>query len=170
MSAVDRAREMRGPVETFDAFAHLEVAAIDDERRLAALVAICDDAMEASQALLAAQPADPEEPPKEPPAGLGILGALLRMRNDPTNARRARQQEARDAWWQRVEALEAEATGRVAAWRDAVDGAWLAAALADRDAALELLVDEGSATREMVDIVREHPFGDLLLRAALAHD
>ncbi|GAA2173322.1 hypothetical protein GCM10009846_14860 [Agrococcus versicolor] len=170
MSAVDRAHEMRGPVETFGGFAHLEIAAIDDERRLATLLAICDEALEESQALLAARPDAPGAPPVSPPPAPGLLAGLLRAAGGGDEARRERQRAEMDAWFERVEALEAATTGRVAAWRAAVDAEWLAGALADRDAALESLVERGAATREMVDIVAEHPFGDLMLRAALAHD
>lgn len=170
MSAVERAAEMHGPVETFDGFAHLEVAATTGEpQRLQTLLAICDDAMEASQRLLAERPEEPGPgaPPSERP---GLLAGLLRARDGSDEERRARQRAAMDAWFARVDALEASSKASVEAWRAAVDQQWLAAALADRDAALEALVADGKATREMVDIVARHPFGDLLLHAALAHD
>lgn len=170
MSAIDRAEGMRGPVETFAGFAHLEVAAIDDGRRLAALVAICDDAMEASQRLLAERPADPDARGAQPSLRPGLVAAVLGLVGGGAEEDRRRRRAAMDAWHDRVDALEAQSTARVAAWRDAADAGWLAAAVEDRDAALDALVVSGAATREMVDIVREHPFGDLMLRAALAHD
>ena len=114
MSAVDRAHEMRGPVETFGGFAHLEIAAIDDERRLATLLAICDEALEESQALLAARPDAPGAPTASPPRAPGLLAGLLRAAGGGSIARIAcgvRRLEQRQAPFQHAE-LERHAHAR----------------------------------------------------------
>lgn len=155
MSAIEAAAALCEPVEHFDQLAQLEVAALG--AHAGEPIAVCDRARASSRRLIA------EEPQPEAPAT--GLRALLRGR------RAERELEARlEAWHGDLDALEAETEAAIGRWRAAADPALLAAATADRDAAIRSLVERGLFDASLGEGICAEPLGTMLVRSALAHD
>ncbi|WP_405216836.1 hypothetical protein [Agrococcus sp. Ld7] len=155
MSARDAAALQREPVEHFDQLAQLEVAALG--AHAGEPIAVCDRARASAQRLII------EEPHAEAaPTG---LRALLHGR------RAEREHEARlEAWYDALDALEAETEAAIGRWRAASDPALLGAATADRDAAIRSLVERGLFDARLGEGICAEPLGTMLVRSALVHD
>lgn len=155
MSAIAAASEQHEPVEHFDQLAQLEVAALG--AHAGEPIAVCDRARAASRRLIAEEPQ-----PHAPATG---LRALLHRR------RAERELDLRlEAWHDALDALEAETEAAIGRWRAAADPALVAAATADRDAAIRSLVERGLFDGSIGAGIRAEPLGTMLVRSALAHD
>ncbi|WP_413319958.1 hypothetical protein AA0Z99_04805 [Agrococcus sp. 1P02AA] len=154
MSALEAAAGLREPVDHFDQLAQLERAALG--AHAGEPIALCDRAHGESLRLRAAQPQAVR--PK------GLL-ARLGARSD------AREHEARmEAWDVEVDALEAATEAAMGRWRAASDPSLIAAATADRDAAIRSIVERGLFDAALGEEMCAEPLGTMLVRSALAHD
>lgn len=155
MSAIEAASALHEPVEHFDQLAQLEVAALG--AHAGEPIAVCDRARASSRRLIAEEP--------QPAAPTTGLQALLRGR------RAERELQVRvEAWYDALDALEAETEAAIGRWRTAADPALVAAATADRDAAIRSLVERGLFEASLGDGICAEPLGTMLVRSALAHD
>ncbi|QCR19285.1 hypothetical protein [Agrococcus sp. SGAir0287] len=159
MNAVDLAATIREPVEHFDGLAAVERAAIGDDARGAEAIAIADAAKAATLELLARRP---ERAPR--PSPKRWRGWLLGQQAPPTEP------TPLDRWDDEVDVVVEQAERAMEAWQERVEQAWLAAATADKDAALALLVERGMLGQDMATRWGGDPVGTLLILAALAHD
>ncbi|WP_072313559.1 hypothetical protein [Agrococcus sp. Marseille-P2731] len=154
MSALEAAAELREPVDHFDQLAQLERAALG--AHAGEPLAHCDRAHAESLRLRAARPMAER--------ATGLLGRLRA-------GRAAREHEARmEAWDVEVDALEAETEADMGRWRALSEPALIAAATADRDAAIRSLVERGLFDADLGEAMCAEPLGTMLVRSALAHD
>jgi hypothetical protein len=154
VGAVEAAAQQREPVEHFDQLALLERAALG--AHAGEPIRLAERAHAASERLRAQEPARPE------------LGALARMLGGGRAEREHGQRM--DAWFDELDALEAESEAAMARWRASADPALLATATADRDAAIRSLAERGLFEPGLAERTIAEPLGTLMLRSALAHD
>lgn len=155
MSAVAAAAAQLDPVEHFDQLALLEIAALG--AHAGEPIALCDRARADAARLVA------EEPHAGPPAS----GLRRLLRGDAAE----REFEVRlGAWYDALDELEAETEAALGRWRASSDPVLIAAATADRDAAIRSLVDRGLFDEALGEQSCAEPIGTAMVRSALAHD